>query len=228
MIVMRSIDFALRRAEFKVLGPQSPCGDDDFARVVETAESIGFNQLEMHGGKRRAWKRNKGASGSKSRQPKPTLAVADTNSVLHRWKLQKGKPVYDGTFEHHEDSVYQLSCYAALTLATFGSFGHDLLELRLAIHELCANVVEHGRQNGRAGKIHLHLEFSGDRIEGYIQDCCKPFDPFQVKQQSLPKQVENRAPRGYGLHMIQRLLDLVEYEFNDTGNRITFRKKVRE
>jgi anti-sigma regulatory factor (Ser/Thr protein kinase) len=228
MIVMRSIDFALRRAEFAAFDTQPSCGDDEFARVVEAAESIGFCQISMRGDEGRVWNRGNTSEGrlsSGGRQA--TGTVTNVDRVHHRWRIENGMPVYDGTFQHYEDSIYQISSYAALALATYGPYGQDLLELRTAIHEICANVVEHGVRRQHTGEIDIHLKFVKDGIEGSIQDSCKAFDPFKALRSPLPQQVQSRERRGYGLHLIQRLLDSTRYEFNGRGNRITFGKKVR-
>jgi anti-sigma regulatory factor (Ser/Thr protein kinase) len=111
-------------------------------------------------------------------------------------------------------------------LTTYGRQERHLMQLRLAIYEICANITEHGCPSGQRAEIGIHLRFAEGAIQGWIQDCCEYFDTAEVPLVSLPERAAARNRRGYGISVIRQLLDSFEHEFNEMGNRLTFNKRI--
>lgn len=141
-------------------------------------------------------------------------------------QLVCGRPRYEIEVAHAEASLRALSTYIGVVLATHGPALHDLTHLRLVLYELAANVLEHGRPLGTDTVLQLGLLLGEHRIEGWLQDRCRPFDPFTAALSPIVDPVLHRRRRGYGLHIVRYFLTSFGHEYNDTGNRLTFSKEI--
>lgn len=87
----------------------------------------------------------------------------------------------------------------------------------LAIDEALSNVIEHANLKEQNPGIELSLEIGTDKIVAEIHDRGPPFDPTQPRQEpdrfSLPR-------RGFGLYLIHKIVDEIEYERTGDGQNI--------
>jgi serine/threonine-protein kinase RsbW len=86
----------------------------------------------------------------------------------------------------------------------------------LALHELCANIVNHayGEQGGEI-EIVLTMELAPQQLQAVIIDSGKPFDRTAVSAPNFDAPQEH----GYGIFLIEALVDEVAYYRLDTGNK---------
>lgn len=226
MIVVRRMDLAKGWVEVANLGKRRHLWDAELERFATATWKLGFQELRVPAGQRNG-------DGQRQRVPNEgqsnvitAEAVETTHLRGHEWSLSRGLPVYEGEFEQQRHCLASTSRYAALLLCSYGPEEKHLMELRLAIYEIVANVLEHGHRESQHGRLWIHLRFGEGAISGWIQDSCERFDPFETTTMSLPENIQARRNRGYGIEIIRRLLDGLEHEFNETGNRITFKKRI--
>lgn len=86
-------------------------------------------------------------------------------------------------------------------------------QIVLAVDEALANVIKHGYSGREDGKIVLFVcPFSiserGPGIRIIIEDNAKQVDPSAIKSRDL----DDVRPGGLGVHIIQRVMDSVQYE----------------
>jgi serine phosphatase RsbU (regulator of sigma subunit)/anti-sigma regulatory factor (Ser/Thr protein kinase) len=99
-----------------------------------------------------------------------------------------------------------------------------IADLALAATEVCTNIIRHGYDGGEEGEIQIHLSREEDAIYLTILDTAPPFAPRAGV--ALP---ETLAEGGYGLYLVQNLVDKVSYQSNgDRGNRIVLMKRTRK
>jgi serine phosphatase RsbU (regulator of sigma subunit)/anti-sigma regulatory factor (Ser/Thr protein kinase)/DNA-binding response OmpR family regulator len=99
-----------------------------------------------------------------------------------------------------------------------------IADLALAATEVCTNIVRHGYSGGRGGEIEVHLAREDEAIRLIIVDTAPPFTP---KAGAPPP--ESSREGGYGLYLIQNLVDEVSYQSNGhQGNRIVLVKRTRK
>ena len=97
-------------------------------------------------------------------------------------------------------------------------------DLALAVTEFCSNIVRHGYAN-RAGKIDLEALRRNDAVRLTITDDAPLFIPNYDKSKPLGQLREG----GYGLHLIESLVDDIAYEpLGVRGNRVTLTKQIRK
>ena len=99
----------------------------------------------------------------------------------------------------------------------------------LAIEELFTNMVKYGK----GSNADVRIEMTG--IEGGVEVALTDYDVDRFDVTATPDvdislPIEQRRPGGLGLHLIRRLLDSIEYEYEEASrqSRITFRKTQAE
>jgi anti-sigma regulatory factor (Ser/Thr protein kinase) len=158
--------------------------------------------------------------------PHPSTSGERRRTIVHRFELENGKPTYEARFPHQLESLETIALYSGVALSTFGPLTGPLHFVRLALYELCANAIEHGRPFAPGVEIELGLSFDDGRVAGWIRDHCERFDPSANPLPTLAEHAAEGARRGYGLHMVHRILTTLTHDFDGTGNRLTFRKEI--
>ncbi len=226
MIVVQSIDLVRGRVEVADMGRATPTWNTDLLRLADRARQVGMSEIVVREGDElrthALFETEPRAIASHSR----TIVLPETYLAEHRWQVQADWPVYSARFRHATGCLAQLSTYCAVLLTSYGQQSTHLMQLRLALYEICANVVEHGLPGHDTRSIDLELQFGPGSIAGCVQDHCKRFDPSRMSVSPPPDSAAQRHARGYGIHMIRQLLDDLQHEFNETGNRITFEKRI--
>jgi anti-sigma regulatory factor (Ser/Thr protein kinase) len=129
---------------------------------------------------------------------------------------------------HAPESLRPLSAYVALVLATHSNWSEPLLQVRLALYEILANVLEHGRPLRTPTEVEVGLILEPRSVRGWIRDECVRFDPGAWRSVPVPDLVAGRSVRGYGMHLVGTILGTLEHSFDGTGNCLTFGKEVSQ
>lgn len=99
----------------------------------------------------------------------------------------------------------------------------DAADLALAVTEVCTNIARHGYRDA-AGDIEVHVAREAGAIHVTILDRAAPFVPDRA---SLPSP-ETMAERGYGLGLVQSVVDEVYVQpIAGGGNRTILVKRPR-
>jgi serine/threonine-protein kinase RsbW len=99
----------------------------------------------------------------------------------------------------------------------------DRMAVELAVHEACANIIEHAYQ-GKTGKIRMTIDYLQDPcgLAIMLQDTGKAASLENVKEPNL----DGPQEKGYGLFLMQQLMDSVEYFPEDGNNRWRLVKRL--
>jgi anti-sigma regulatory factor (Ser/Thr protein kinase) len=97
-------------------------------------------------------------------------------------------------------------------------------DLRLAVQEACANLIKHGQMAPEERRLVVRFEFAEDVLSVLITDQGAPFEPPVVTE--LPGTREEPAEGGYGLFLIQALVDEMFYQRHARGNTLVLRKRL--
>lgn len=81
-------------------------------------------------------------------------------------------------------------------------------ELKLALQEAAANLIEHGEI--RDGGIRISFSWDGSEFVVRLTTRGRPFDP-RTTDESLPD-ADDLQEGGYGLYLIRRLTDQLDYQ----------------
>jgi DNA-binding response OmpR family regulator len=105
----------------------------------------------------------------------------------------------------------------------------DREDIRLAIEELGRNAIEWGNRSQEGKKVHLSYGLFDDRVVFKIEDEGEGFIPKEVPDPSVNpiahverRRNDGKRPGGYGIHIVRKLVD--ELEYNEKGNGVCLTK----
>lgn len=99
--------------------------------------------------------------------------------------------------------------------------------LKLAVDEICANIVTHGYADQEPGPITLTFHRDEQQVVVTIRDQGQPFDPNQTPSPKLNADWHERCSGGLGLYLVHQMVDQVTYQSDpDSGNCLTLIKSL--
>ena len=101
----------------------------------------------------------------------------------------------------------------------------DINDIVLAVDEACTNIIKHAYQWNPEKKITVSVAFRNNELLVSIIDEGKPFDPGKYNVPTLEEQLKNKKRSGYGILLIRKLMDNVEYRKKQSRNEIRMTKK---
>ena len=105
----------------------------------------------------------------------------------------------------------------------------DRFALRLAIEEVCANVMMHGYEARRPGPLEISFCADADTVSITISDRAQPFDPELAPSPDLDAPAEDRRIGGLGWHLVRQVMDSVSYRYDPTyGNTVILSKHLTD
>ncbi len=96
----------------------------------------------------------------------------------------------------------------------------------LAVDEICANVIIHSNECNQANDLEVDIQNEFDSIVINIKDKGDNFDPSSIKHYTLSELSQMRRKGGLGLKLVNKIVDKIDYHFDDPYNICTLYKKV--
>jgi serine/threonine-protein kinase RsbW len=113
---------------------------------------------------------------------------------------------------------------AAREVGADTSAQHDV---RLAVEEVCTNIIVHGYTDRSEGPITVEVDASEAAVAVRIADEAPPFDPTALGPPDLDSPGEQREPGNLGWHLVRNVMDQVKYESRgERGNVLTLVKHL--
>lgn len=104
----------------------------------------------------------------------------------------------------------------------------DTFAIQMAVDEACANVIEHAYGGRPDGAVTLMCSLVNNEVRVTIRDHGRPFNPRAVPRPDMTAPLEKRHEGALGLYLMEKLMDVVQFEFDPgKGNKLTMKKKVR-
>jgi serine/threonine-protein kinase RsbW len=109
---------------------------------------------------------------------------------------------------------------AAAAIAKLMGFSEERIEdLKTAVEEACLNAIEHGNQQNANLKVLVEFIAEDSKLQVDIHDQGKGIRGKIQKPDIDAKIAKEQTARGWGLFLIQSLMDEVEFDWNpETGN----------
>lgn len=99
-------------------------------------------------------------------------------------------------------------------------------DIKLAVDEACMNIIQHGYDGMDPGTIIVSFQYGAQQVVVHITDFGPPFEPSEPPEPDYEEVLE--APSGgFGLYFIYRSVDAVSYEATESGNTLTFIKRLK-
>jgi serine/threonine-protein kinase RsbW len=127
------------------------------------------------------------------------------------------------------DSLARISEFITDATARVGLDEHAAWQVQLAVDEAATNVIQHGYDQGIPGKIELSWRQDGPSLVVALRDYGRRFDPENVPAPDITSPLEERQAGGLGIFLMGRLMDSVQFEFDDErGNLLTMTKRLEQ
>jgi len=97
-------------------------------------------------------------------------------------------------------------------------------QFKIAVDEACTNVIKHAYKGDEAHQIDLTIIFDKNRFTVRIRDEGQAFQPEQYQEPDIFKMAKTRRSGGFGVHIMRRLMDRVEYRTRGKVNEVHLTK----
>jgi serine/threonine-protein kinase RsbW len=99
-------------------------------------------------------------------------------------------------------------------------------DLKLAMDEACANIIQHGYAGMNPGSIMLELEREPYQVSVRITDFGHPFEPYEPEAPTLDTVLRDHSSPEFGLFFIYKTMDAVDYRTTEEGNCLILTKRL--
>src|SRR5262245_54714203 len=84
-------------------------------------------------------------------------------------------------------------------------------KVRLVLEELVLNLIDHA-VGSVTNRINLSIDLEPGRVVLVLEDDGAPFDPRSAPAFDKAKPLEERGPRGMGIHLVRSMTESITYE----------------
>lgn len=108
------------------------------------------------------------------------------------------------------------------------SLDHELVfQLNLVLEEYISNLVCYGYPDKAEHEISVEISKEEDNLSIVIYDDAKTFNILDFPANAeIEKPLSERKIGGLGIHFIRSLMDHIDYESDERGNRLRMVKKI--
>lgn len=103
-----------------------------------------------------------------------------------------------------------------------------LFQVNLALDELLTNTISYGYPEGGEKEVLVRLTLEGEKdliIE--IRDGGFAFNPLKREEPDIKQDIDDRPIGGLGIHLVRKMMDEIEYRWEDEQNILVMRKHIK-
>ncbi|MEM1269418.1 MAG: ATP-binding protein [Bacteroidota bacterium] len=97
-------------------------------------------------------------------------------------------------------------------------------QMMLAVDEACSNVIRHAYSGDEQGRVEVEISIGPETFRVIIRDHGQAFKPSAYEPPNLYHSVKRRKGGGFGVHIMRRLMDEVEYATRGGVNEVRLTK----
>lgn len=113
--------------------------------------------------------------------------------------------------------------HTASSVAQYMNFDADRIdEVKMALIEAIINAFEHSKS--RDGKVRIKFLIGDDNLTVIIQDHGEGFELQEIETPDIQKKLRSEYKRGWGLMLIENLMDNVYIESSEHGTTLVMSK----
>jgi len=135
--------------------------------------------------------------------------------------MTKQKPVVELTIPVMPDMELLATQTSAAVAKHMNLDEEKTAEINMALSEACINAFEHSESKS---EIEIHFKISDDRLIIQVTDSGKGFDKSKVDIPNIEEKISSEYKRGWGLKLIEELMDKVKFDSSEEGTTVTMTK----
>ena len=97
-------------------------------------------------------------------------------------------------------------------------------QFKVAVDEACTNIIKHAYQGDESHAIDISITIYLDRCTVCIKDEGNAFKPQEYHEPDIFELARKRQAGGFGVHIMRRLMDHVEYASEGSTNEVRLTK----
>ena len=98
--------------------------------------------------------------------------------------------------------------------------------INVALDDLLANALTHGNTGRDPCSVTVEVKLDEERVTVILTDDGPPFDPFAQEAPDTSLSIEDRPIGGLGIHLVEQLMDKVDYQRRDGHNVVVLVKEL--
>lgn len=168
----------------------------------------------------------------KTDEPAITLDVKsdDLNfeDLVEEDSIEFREPESDHMVVHsREDHLYKMTNFVTQIAERAGFDEAEVSRIKIAVYEAAINIIEHAYKYDSQKFIELLVKFDSSKFTITMMDRGEGFEYDPDKDYDATEAAEEKQTGGFGLHIIKRSMDEVNYESDPKwGNRLTLIKNI--
>jgi serine/threonine-protein kinase RsbW len=108
----------------------------------------------------------------------------------------------------------------------FGVRGSAAFDVKLAVEEVCTNVIQYGYEATSPGPLAVTIADRADSLVIVVNDRAAAFDPSDAPAADTTSAWNEREAGGLGLHLVRNVVDEMHYATSPDGlNSLTLIKR---
>lgn len=125
-------------------------------------------------------------------------------------------------------NLYEICDFVTEHARRAGMNEREIGKTKIAVYEACLNVIEHAYHSNPNEWIDLWVDYDEVRFTIVIKDTGTGFELRERKEYDVHEAMDHRRTGGFGLYIIQRSMDYLDYTPDPVrGNRLTMIKNLR-
>jgi serine/threonine-protein kinase RsbW len=126
-------------------------------------------------------------------------------------------------------NLYTICDFVTESAAKAGFSPKDVGKIKIAVYEACLNIIEHAYHSNPNNWIDVRVAFDHSRLLIDIKDYGFGFEGFSNKQYDVVEAMDDRKTGGFGMYIIRRSMDELEYVPDEQhGNLLRMIKYIPE
>ncbi|MCG8608142.1 ATP-binding protein [bacterium] len=102
-----------------------------------------------------------------------------------------------------------------------GFSAKDIGKMKIAVYEACLNIIEHAYHSNPENWIDVWADFDNEKLTIIVRDYGKGFEGLNIQDYNVLTAMDHRQTGGFGLYIIRRSMDEVEYTSDEgRGNKL--------
>jgi len=102
--------------------------------------------------------------------------------------------------------------FVALHARAAGFSEQEIEHIKLAVDEACTNAIKHAYKGKESGLIDVIIHLYPEEFVVIVRDRGPGFDPSKYTMPGIENSIRERKGGGYGIHLMRRLMDRVEFK----------------
>lgn len=148
-----------------------------------------------------------------------------TMLLLDYLASKPGEQVSERRFAARDENLSAVIGFVEQELEQADCPPKTIMQISLCVEELFTNVVHYAYPE-QPGEVAFALQIQDGDLHLRMTDSGIPFDPLKQEDPDISLSAEDRKIGGLGIFLVKKTMDEVRYEYKDSQNILTMRKKV--